>query len=137
MRKSVPAPSPTAPAKRNTRQREAIREVFASAGRPLSPREVVDLAQTSLPSLGIATVYRAIKELVAEGWMVGVDVVGGTRYELSDIGHHHHFHCLDCDRTFDIKGCTGNLQRLAPRGFTVASHILTLSGTCSGCAEGR
>jgi Fur family transcriptional regulator, ferric uptake regulator len=124
-----------AAAKRNTRQRDAIREVFAAAGRPLSPQEVVEAAKQSLPSLGIATVYRALKEFTSEGWLSAIGIAGGTRYELAEIGHHHHFHCLDCDRTFDIAGCTGNLRKLAPRGFVVAGHELTLSGTCRWCGE--
>lgn len=124
--------------KRNTRQREVIRGVFTSAGRPLSPQEVTASAQEAIPSLGIATVYRALKEFVEEGWLVAVGVAGSTRYELAEIGHHHHFHCRDCDKTFDIKGCTGDLARLVPRGFVIASHELTLSGTCRACAgQGR
>ena len=123
--------------KRNTRQREVLREVFTSAGRPLSPQEVAVLAQVAIPSLGIATVYRALKEFVEEGWLVAVGVAGGTRYELADIGHHHHFYCRDCDKTFDIAGCRGNLRGLVPKGFVIASHELTINGTCRSCAERR
>jgi Fur family ferric uptake transcriptional regulator len=123
--------------KRKTRQRDAIREVFTSASRPLRPQEVVAVAQRSLPSLGIATVYRALKQLLDEGWLASVRIAGRTRYELAEGGHHHHFHCLDCDRTFNILGCAGNVQKLAPSGFVIASHELTLSGTCRWCAERR
>jgi Fur family ferric uptake transcriptional regulator len=69
---------------------------------------------------------------------VTVVVAGGTRYELAEIGHHHHFHCQDCDKTYDIEGCAGDLSRLVPLGFVVAGHELTLSGTCRACAgQGR
>lgn len=121
--------------KRTTRQRELLREVLASAGRPLNPPEIAELAQASIPSLGIATVYRAVKEFVEEGWLVPVAVGGSTRYELAEIGHHHHFHCEDCDRTFDIQGCLGNLAPLVPQGFVITGHELTVSGTCSTCAS--
>jgi Fur family ferric uptake transcriptional regulator len=120
--------------KRNTRQKEVIRRVFASTGRPLSPQEVTDLAQTELAGLGIATVYRALKEFVEEGWLVAVSVANGTRYELAKIGHHHHFHCRDCDKVFDIAGCLSGLDAMAPRGFLVDSHELTLNGTCKSCS---
>ena len=46
---------------RNTRQRSAIRDVIARAERPLLPQEVLDAAQTLVPGLGIATVYRNIR----------------------------------------------------------------------------
>jgi len=133
----MPKASSISLVKRKTRQRDTIREIFTSARRPLRPQEVAAAAQRSLPSLGIATVYRAIKLLLDEGWLIPVNIAGGTRYELAEIGHHHHFHCRDCDKTFNIVGCAGNVQELAPNGFVIASHELTLSGTCRWCAERR
>lgn len=121
--------------KRNTRQRELLRAVFLAAGRPLSPLELVDAAQADLPTLGMATVYRALKDFVEEGWLIPVNVAGGTRYELAKIGHHHHFHCQDCDKAYDIHGCAGDVTRLVPQGFVIANHELTISGTCSDCAS--
>lgn len=121
--------------KRLTRQREVIRAVFVSAGRPLSPQEVTASAQKTLPLLGIATVYRALKELVDERWLVAISVAGKTRYELSEIGHHHHFHCQACDKAYDIAGCVENLRKLVPKGFSIAGHELTVHGTCRTCAK--
>ncbi len=120
---------------RNTRQKDAIREVFARSERPLGPSEIAVLAQRSVPALGIATVYRALRELCDQGWIVPVSVAGGTRYERADRGHHHHFHCQTCDRAFDIDGCVGDLGALAPKGFRVTGHELTLSGICDACAS--
>ena len=42
---------------RSTRQRTAIRETLAEAGRPLSPQEILTAAHAQVPGLGIATVY--------------------------------------------------------------------------------
>lgn len=131
------APTIQPPARRKTRQRDVIREVFLSARRPLGPQEVVAAAQKALPSVGIATVYRALKQLLGEGWLVPVGIAGGTRYELAETGHHHHFHCLDCDKAFNVPGCAGNVQKLVPSGFVIANHELTLSGTCRWCTERR
>ena len=119
--------------KRKTRQRIVLCDVFTMACRPLKPQEVVALAQQSIPTLGIATVYRAIKDLVAEGWLVPVGVAGSIRYELATLGYHHHFYCQACDRTFDVPGCNDSPAKLAPEGFVVSSHELTLNGTCSSC----
>lgn len=123
--------------RRNTRQREIIRAVLASCGRPLGAHETAAAAQHVFPALGIATVYRALKEFVAEGWLVAIEVAGVTRYELADVGgrHHHHFHCGACERVFDVERCGVDLQRLAPSGFLVSDHELTLHGTCKACTE--
>lgn len=122
---------------RNTRQRAAIRDAIASAARPLLPQEVLDSAQQSVPGLGIATVYRNLKALVDEGALQLVELPGeNVRYELRghQHDHHHHFQCTQCQRVFDVHACPGDLSRLAPEGFTVQDHDLTLYGHCKECA---
>ncbi len=84
--------------------------------------------------MGIATVYRALREFVDEGWLTTITIAGNARYELAHLDHHHHFYCEQCTRTFDIDGCSGDPSRLLPDGFTMRSHELTLHGTCSKCA---
>ena len=123
---------------RNTRQRSAIRDAIAQAERPLLPQEVLEHAQRDAPGLGIATVYRNLKALIDEGELKAVHLPGeNPRYELAGHRHHHHFQCTRCQRVFDVHACPGDLSRLAPRGFTVEDHDLTLYGVCSDCAQVR
>jgi len=49
--------------------------------------------------------------------------------------HHHHFHCTVCDRVFPIHGCPSGIDLLAPAGFRVEQHELTLRGRCADCAR--
>jgi len=122
---------------RKTRQREAIREVLAAATRPLSPAEILAKAHRELPRLGIATVYRTIKALVGQGDIVPVEIPGRpTRYESAGKSHHHHFACTGCDRTYELEGCPGNVDRLAPAGFQVDAHDIILYGRCADCRRG-
>ncbi len=121
--------------KRNTRQRDAIRQVFDDERDPLSPQEVLDRSQTHCPGLGIATVYRNVKALVDEGWLVAVLVPGEPdRYELAGKVHHHHFQCRACGGLFDIDGCVAGLDGMVPSGFQLDGHELTLYGRCARCA---
>ena len=120
---------------RTTKQRKAIQEVVAAAGRPLAAQEVLEAAQRSVPQLGIATVYRALNRLVKEGWATVVEFPKGPlRYERAGIGHHHHFLCTSCDGVWDVDGCPGNMGNLAPPGFEFEEHELTLYGRCEQCA---
>ncbi len=122
---------------RNTRQRTAIRSAIAQAQRPLLPQEVLDAAQAQVPGLGLATVYRNLKALVDEGEVKSVYLPGDNpRFELAGRDHHHHFQCQQCERVFDVHACPGDLSCLAPAGFTVDSHDLTLYGRCDQCAVG-
>ena len=119
---------------RATRQRDAISSTIKTAKRPLSPREVLDAARAIVRGLGMATVYRNLKLLVAEGRVQVITLPGESpRYEMKESGHHHHFQCTTCRRVYDVPGCPGNMRRLAPRGFTVEHHDLTLYGRCSHC----
>jgi Fur family ferric uptake transcriptional regulator len=123
---------------RSTRQRSAIRAVIDAAGRPLSPQEVLEIAQAEVPALGMATVYRNLKMLVDEGEITVVTLPGdSSRYESAEHDHHHHFQCTSCKRVFDVHACPGNLAQLAPKGFSVDRHELTLYGRCDQCQPAR
>ncbi len=123
---------------RQTRQRAAIADAIASASRPLLPQEVLDAAQREVPGLGLATVYRNLKALAEEGAICAVTLPGeNPRFEVADHGHHHHFQCRRCQRVFDVHACPGDLSRLAPSGFVVDDHELTLYGRCADCARPR
>jgi Fur family transcriptional regulator, ferric uptake regulator len=121
---------------RSTRQRQAIASVLTAAERPLTPPEILAAAQVSQPGLGIATVYRALRDGQAAGEIRLVEAPGGmAHYEPAHHEHHHHFHCTECGKLYEVHGCPGDLARLAPSGFIVAGHEITLSGICATCAK--
>lgn len=96
------------------------------------------MAKPEAHGLGIATVYRAVKNLLEEGWLEQVEIPGEPpRFEIAGKGHHHHFHCRACGRVFEIDACQGDFDRLAPAGFQVTDHEVLLFGRCAECAAGR
>ena len=139
---------------RQTRQKKAVIEALEASGRSLSPTEIWALAQRGAPSLNLSTVYRQLKALHDDAQIVRVDLPGQSpRFEAvcrsAEGGrsrgpgdahpeaphHHHHFHCEVCDLVMPIAGCPDGIDRLAPAGFTVERHDLTLHGRCSQCAR--
>ncbi len=121
---------------RTTRQKTAILTVIEAAKRPLSPQEILDAAGLQVAKLGIATVYRNLKSLTQEGRLQIVTLPGESpRYESRAVAdhHHHHFQCSHCQRVFDVHDCPGDLKRMAPQGFVVERHELTLYGLCADC----
>ena len=121
---------------RKTRQRAAIRAAFDQAARPLGPVEVLEIARRDVGQLGIATVYRTLKALVEDGWLVPVALPGEhDRYEPAGLDHHHHFRCRSCERVFDLSGCVKGLRDLLPRRFRLESHDLVLQGQCRDCVQ--
>lgn len=125
---------------RQTSQRVAIEAAFSTAGRPLGPQEILVAARKQVPSLNLATVYRALKRMVADGALRPVELPGEpARYELRSVAerHHHHFRCRGCDAVFDLQGCVAGLKRLAPKGFRVTGHDIVLYGSCPVCSASR
>lgn len=119
---------------RRTDQKAAIRGVIETASRPLTAQEICDLAQGDVPGLGIATVYRNVKALVAKHDLQAVELPGEpTRYERADLEHHHHFQCDDCGRVFDVHGCPGGVSAIVPNGFQLRSHEILMYGRCDAC----
>jgi len=121
--------------RRNTQQRKTIESLLEQSSAPVLPKELHKQAQQTLPNLGIATVFRALKDLVSEGRARVVEIPGDSpRYESVDRHHHHHFKCTSCEKVFCIEGCPGNLQTLLRPGFEMTDHDITLFGTCSDCS---
>ena len=126
----------TQPSERNTRQREAIRLAIEKAHRPLSTQEILEAANQYVSGVGIATVYRNVKAFLNSGDITAVTIPGDSpRYEMAGHAHHHHFHCTACDRLFDVHHCPGDLREMAPAGFRVDRHELTLYGLCEACSQ--
>lgn len=133
---------------RNTRQRDAVLDAIEHAGRALTPGEILALAQASVASLNLSTIYRHINALQDEARIVKVLLPGqAARFEAAcgddheshggAAHHHHHFHCGGCDRVYALHACPGSMQDLVPAGFIVSAHEITLRGLCAACSRSR
>lgn len=131
---------------RNTRQRQAVLDALEQAGRALTPAEILALAQGTVASLNLSTIYRHLNALQAADRITKVLLPGqAPRFEAACTQahdeaphhHHHHFHCTGCDRVYALHACPGSLQELAPDGFVVEAHEITLRGLCADCRGAR
>lgn len=91
-------------------------------------------AEQLIGSIGIATVYRAIRSLIADGFVEPVELPGyAPLYERAGKGHHHHFICTNCERAYELEGCESEIRTKLPRGFRVSGHDVTFFGSCASC----
>lgn len=121
---------------RQTKQRDAIRSAIQRAGVPVSPKEILHAAKSSVAGLGLATVYRTLRILADEGLIACVEIPGESpRYELAGKGHHHHFYCKSCGKVSEIHECPGDFEELVPKGYRLDGHELVLFGQCASCAR--
>lgn len=119
---------------RNTTQRMTIKEVFNQKNRPLRVDEILEYGCKHAKSLNQSTVYRNLKLLVNEGWLERISHPSlGTLYKRSGQGPHHHFHCRECKRVFNLPARALSKKGTVPKGFIVEGHEVFLFGVCPSC----
>jgi Fur family ferric uptake transcriptional regulator len=120
-----------------TRQKRAIRKVIESSRRPLTARQICERARKEAKELGLATVYRTLRELGEEGQIRHIEIPGvQPHYETAARDHHHFFLCEHCERLFHLTGCPRGLSNLLPDGYRMKRHEIIIYGECVSCAKG-
>jgi Fur family ferric uptake transcriptional regulator len=127
----------TSGGRRLTRQRVIVAEALASARRALSAQELYLRIKTSHPTLGRATVYRALEAQVQDGMASRFERDGHvSAYFACDTEHHHHLVCTRCQRVEDLDE-TVVAPMLSSVGrrhdFQVDHAALDFYGLCGSC----
>jgi len=122
---------------RQTRQLTAIESALRSARRPLAIAEIHAAAGREFPGIGVATVYRAIRELTKAGRIVGLTYAGQPmRYEWVVRTHHAHFICQGCQRLFDVRAPQKiPLPKPRPKSFEFTGDEVIYYGYCPECRD--
>ncbi len=126
---------------RMTAQRRAVLALIeAEPKRHWSAEEVAEALRAEGVRIGVATVYRALAALEAEGHLVSVQWHGKRRYESAQKAHHDHLVCERCGRVEEF--CDPAIEEkqekaARARGFRLTGHQLVLFGICAACQEGE
>ncbi|HEY8731601.1 MAG TPA: Fur family transcriptional regulator [Candidatus Limnocylindria bacterium] len=131
----------TSRGRRLTRQRVIVAEVLASAKRALSAQELYERIKPAHPTLGRATVYRALEAQVQDGMASRFERDGHvSAYIACDAGHHHHLVCTRCQHVEDLDE-TVVAPLLSSVGrrhdFQVDHAALDFYGLCRSCRRKR
>jgi len=131
----------TSQGRRLTRQRVIVAQALASAKRALSAQELYERLQTSHPTLGRATVYRALEAQVQDGMASRFERDGHvSAYIACDAEHHHHLVCTKCQRVEDLdEAAVGPVLATVGRRheFQVDHAALDFYGLCRSCRRRR
>jgi Fur family ferric uptake transcriptional regulator len=147
----VPRPQPTWSAQaldnlqaeglRNGGARRAVVEHLGEQPCCRSAQEIFDGIRDRGGRVGIASVYRALDQLVELRLVQRVDLGDGTaRFEPAhmDGEHHHHLVCDECGKVepFSDPGLEQALERAANRlAYGMRAHEVVLHGNCGSCAN--
>jgi Fur family transcriptional regulator, ferric uptake regulator len=122
------------PRVRNTRPRAAVERVVQGSSRPLTATEILEQGRAEIAGLGIATVYRALGAMAAEGILDTIQLPNDApRYQPHIDREHHFFICRSCQRVFWIFGSMPEVARMTPPDFVHEHHAVYLYGTCAEC----
>jgi Fur family ferric uptake transcriptional regulator len=124
--------------KRNTWQREAVREALGSNDGFVSAQGLYSGLREAGSPIGLATVYRALSDLAVEGEADSLQSPEGeSLYRACTPGqHHHHLICRNCGLTVEIEADAVELWAqsvAAEHGFTQPNHIVDVFGLCTDC----
>lgn len=125
--------------RRNTWQREAVREALAKEESFVSAQKLHEALTTDNSKVGLATVYRQLATLVDDG---EADLLhsgdGESLYRSCDTsGHHHHLICNICGKVEEVEA--PEVEQWVTRvttenGFKPSAHVANVFGVCSDTA---
>jgi Fur family transcriptional regulator, ferric uptake regulator len=125
--------------RRNGGARRTVVEHLGAQPCCRSAQEIHDGIREQGGRVAIATVYRALDQLVELGLVARVELGDGiARFEPShaDGDHHHHLVCDDCGRVepFADPGLETALELAATRlDYDMRGHEVILYGQCGDC----
>ena len=124
--------------KRNTWQREAVREALGTREGFVSAQSLHSALRDGGSSIGLATVYRALADLAVEGEADSLQQEGESLYRACTPGtHHHHLICRNCGLTVEIEADAVEQwarQVASEHGFTQPNHVVDVFGLCAECS---
>lgn len=121
---------------RLTPQRRAILELINRSNRHWDAEEVSRALADEGCSIGIATVYRGLGVLEAQGLIASVQLADKKRYERADKAHHDHMICTECGgiEEFVNEKIEALQQAVAEaNNFRMSGHQLLVFGICQRC----
>jgi Fur family ferric uptake transcriptional regulator len=124
------------PPRRMTKQRRVILEELRKVTSHPTAEDLHHLVRKRLPKISIATVYRNLEILSAEGAVLKMDVAGAQRRFDGTPENHYHIRCSKCGRVDDvhmelIPMIEETVQRFC--GYKVKSHWMEFTGICPDC----
>ena len=124
---------------RLTEPRRVILDAVRGSEAHPSARAVYRTVRRRLPRVSLATVYRNLRRLAAEGVLLERAGVDGLRFD-GNVAPHDHFTCLSCRRVFDVppaRTTAAGRRAAAGTGFEILEQRVEFYGLCAACRGRR
>lgn len=123
---------------KNSIQKDYILKILYFSKEHLTADEISNkIKQNYNVSIGIATVYRAMKFFHDIKLINQLDIGDGViRYELNIAEHHDHLICTSCGIIIEFSDDVIELKQIAiaeKNNFILKEHVMTIYGICETC----
>ena len=88
--------------------------------------------------IGLATVYRTLNSLVADGLADSLVNAGESLFRDCSKDHHHHLICNSCGLAVEIEAKQAEAWASTvakEHGFTQVTHTIDIFGICKSCSK--
>ena len=126
------------PARRQTWQKDAVLHALSKAEGFVSAQQLHRQLTQHGSVIGLATVYRTLNSLVADGLADSLVNAGESLFRDCSKDHHHHLICNDCGIAVEIeaKQAEAWASKVAKEhGFTQVTHTIDIFGLCKACSK--
>ncbi|MEX1316459.1 MAG: Fur family transcriptional regulator [Synechococcaceae cyanobacterium] len=117
-------------------RQEQLLEALRQAGRELSGQDLHARLRASATPMGLATVYRHLRQLQQWGLVRCRHLPSGEALFAPTEHDEHHLTCVDCGRTHPLTHCPVHALKLSSgelQGFLPLFHTLEFFGLCPDC----
>ncbi|MEY4359532.1 MAG: hypothetical protein RLZZ631_1018 [Cyanobacteriota bacterium] len=119
-------------------RQQLLLEQLKLADRELSGQDLHALLRKSPQPMGLATVYRHLRQLQQRGLIRCRHLPSGEALFAPMERDEHHLTCVDCGTTLVLEHCPMHNVQLhgeQAEGFQMLFHTLEFFGLCSGCQQ--
>jgi Fur family transcriptional regulator, ferric uptake regulator len=125
--------------KRNTWQKSAVKHALTESKGFVSAQQLHLVLKNHGSTIGLATVYRALNDLIDQGDADSLQSQDGeVLFRACGEGHHHHLICRNCGKTVEIEANRVESwadQVAKEHGFSDPSHTIDIFGLCAPCQK--
>ena len=126
------------PARRQTWQKDAVLHALGQAQGFVSAQQLHKQLTQHGSVIGLATVYRTLHSLVADGLADSLVNAGESLFRDCSKDHHHHLICNGCGIAVEIEAKqaeTWATKVAKDHGFTQVTHTIDIFGMCKACSK--
>ena len=116
---------------RNTKQKEILKEEIKKFNSFFTVEELLEKSKKKDPKIGIATIYRFLKELVKKRELHSYTCNRKTIYSI-DKKSHSHFKCEKCGKTSHINIDSLDFIKNKIEG-SICHFQMDVNGICKNC----